>query len=287
MSKSLDFRKLKYSIFFIGLFVFQGVSSQELDSVERVKDSSAFKFTYPEYVLDDFNWRISIPIWVPGFRGSFAYGDVSIDPGYENEPPDETERGLAKSELSIQFYLMADLRFQYKRWYLEADGMRATLNNSLVFINLENVTFEGTMEAAIVRGVLGFRLYESVNQDKLFKWSVNGYAGVRYYRVSIYTNKVNLVDIEPSWTDPLIGFQIPLVYKRWVFAAQADFGGFGIDNHRSFFLGLDANYRFSKLFSLGAGWAFLDVEYDRDYKSQPLTLGIGLSGPVVRMHFTF
>ena len=31
------------------------------------------------FLIQDRPWTIEIPIWVPGFAGDFAYGDVNIE----------------------------------------------------------------------------------------------------------------------------------------------------------------------------------------------------------------
>ncbi len=84
-----------------------------------------------------------------------------------------------------------------------------------------------------------------------------------------------------------IGLEIPLQFKRWFLAAQMDVGGFSINNHWSWNLTLDANYRFSKLFALGAGWSVLDFNYNQLYEYKYVNLGIQLSGPILEIEFNF
>ncbi|MEA3478027.1 MAG: hypothetical protein U9R60_07600 [Bacteroidota bacterium] len=42
---------------------------------------------------NDRPWSIEIPLWIPGFRGDFAYGDIDLegedgtDPGDPENPP--------------------------------------------------------------------------------------------------------------------------------------------------------------------------------------------------------
>lgn len=37
------------------------------------------KKTYKNYLLQNRPWTIEVPLWLPGFSGSFAYGDVSVE----------------------------------------------------------------------------------------------------------------------------------------------------------------------------------------------------------------
>lgn len=263
---------------------------QELKVPGTKKDSMAFRNTYPRHIFKESKWSVSIPIWIPGFRGSFAYGDVDIDPGYGYEPPDfgpGLGGRLPESELSIAFYLIGNIRFQHNRWLIEAEGMSATLDNDLAFTDSGLLDFGGTIDATIFRGLIGYELYRREIADKLLKWSLWGYGGIRYYKVHVFANDRSLLDVRPEWTDPLIGVQVPLVYRRWVLSVQADYGGFGIDKHHSFYLNGNVRYRLSRLFSLGVAWSHLEVDSDSDYKSQPLNLRMKLSGPAVLLKFDF
>jgi hypothetical protein len=215
---------------------------------------------------------------------------VEIDPEYGIEPPDSgpgnTEK-LRKSELSIAFYLIGNIKFQHRRWLVEAEGMSATLDNDLTFTQAGLFDFGGTLDATILRGLVGYQFYQDSDVGKLLMWSLWGYAGIRYYKVHVFADNLELLDVRPEWSDPLVGVRVPVVYRRWVFKVEADYGGFGIDNHHSFQLNGKLRYRFSRLFSLGVAWSHLELDSDLDYKSQPLILGMQLSGPVVHMKFDF
>ena len=272
------------------LFLCGDLWSQSTRQLERSKDSTAFRYSYPEHIFEESKWRLSLPVWVPGFRGSFAYGEVEIDPEYGIEPPDSrpgVDRKLRKSELSISFYLLGDVKFQYGRFLIEADGMSATLDKRPRFTDAGIFDFGGTIDATILMAFAGYEVYQSMNRERLTKWSLWAYAGARYYKVHVFADNRSLLDVRPVWTDPLLGLRIPFVLRRWVFTAQGDIGGFGINGRRSYYLSANARYRFSRLFSLSAGWSQIDVEYDSEYKEEPMVIGMQLSGPAVRFSFDF
>ena len=31
-----------------------------------------------DFLNSDQNWSVEIPIWIPGFRGQYAYGDIEL-----------------------------------------------------------------------------------------------------------------------------------------------------------------------------------------------------------------
>ena len=65
-----------------------------LAAAVSAQDTSDTSVIYNEesFLNRDNNWELTIPIWVPGFRGSYAYGDVSLegedgtDPGDPGDP---------------------------------------------------------------------------------------------------------------------------------------------------------------------------------------------------------
>lgn len=262
---------------------------QDQNSSEREKDSTRFKYTYPDHILEESGWRISVPIWVPGFRGSFAYGDIGVDPGFENELPEEPGEGdkLRQSEVSIQFYLLANVSYRYKKFFIEADGMKAVLDNDISFTNGDRLKFGGTIDATILRGFIGYRFFEKAYQDQLLKWSLEAYAGIRFFDVHVFADRIELLDVRQDWADPIVGIRAPVVFKRWVFTIQGDYGAISSSNHYSYFAAINASYRFSRLFGLGLGWAYLNAKYEGQVRGQNLELGIELLGPVARFNFTF
>jgi len=281
---------MRYLIKFFCLFLFcQYVWSQQPKGSEKETDSTRFKYTYPNSFYEEPSWRLSLPVWIPGFRGSFAYGDVEIDPGYGNDAPDQPDDDdkLRQSELSIQFYLLANFSYRYKRFFIEADGMKATLDDNISFIDRDRLQFGGTIDGTILRGFLGYRFYEKTYSDRLLKWSLEGYAGIRFFDVHVFAKRIELLDVQMDWIDPIVGIRAPLAWKRWIFFLQGDYGGNIGGDHRSFFAAFNASYSFSKLFGTGVGWAYLNARYKGQFDGQDLQVGMELTGPVARINFTF
>ncbi len=272
------------------LVLSQSIWSQDHEGSVKQVDSTRFKYVYPDYIFQEPSWRLSLPIWVPGFRGSFAFGNITIDPDFEIEPPDsfnEENDRLRQSQLSVQFYLLLNLSYRYKRFFIEADGMKATLDNDITFTDRDRLNFGGTIDGTILRGMVGYRFYERAIEEKLFKWGLEAYAGIRFFDVHVFADRIELLDVRQDWIDPIIGIRAPIVFKRWLFALQGDYGGISGADHRSYFAALNASYRFSKLFGLGIGWAYLNAKYEGQLESKFLHLGMELTGPVMRLNLSF
>jgi len=267
----------------------ESAAQVKLDASAK-EDSLKFRNTYDQVVLEETHWQVSIPLWVPGFRGSFAFGNITIDPGFGNPAPAtqvEEEDRVRQSQLSVQFYLLANLSYRTGRFFIEADGMKATLDNDISFTDGDRLKFGGTIDGVILRGFAGYRFLERTYQDTLLKWSTEAYVGVRYMDVHVFADRIDLLDVRQDWIDPIVGLRVPIVFKRWVFSVQGDYGGLTGTDHRSYFVGANGSYRFSKLFGLGLGWAYLNASYEGQYESKMLEVGMELTGPVMRMSFSF
>ena len=276
-------QKLKLFFGFVLVLMLAGICKaqqklplSETDSTKTVKNL--------DFVLEDHNFDISLPIWIPGFRGSFAYGGISTLP---SGPDTDFGQRITDSELGVEFYLIGRIRFRQGRFILQADGFNSVLGTDLTFYDREILTYEGTIKGTILRGMVGFRVYTRTDPDRYLRWSVDVYGGVRHYAMHIYSERLDLIDIRPSWTDPIVGVSASVSHRKWIFEGQLDFGGFGIHNRRSWYSHAGAQYRFSKLFSLGAGWAFLDFETEKDIELKTMFLGMRLTGPVITAQFSF
>lgn len=248
------------------------------DSLDVKKDKLAF--------LDqthDQKWSIKVPVWVPGFTGSFAYAGIVLYP--ERGDYDFIDR--LNGELGVTFYLIGDVSFSPKNWIFSVDGFHTSLASNLTFENIDRVEFLVDIDGTIARGIAGYKVFETANEDNYFKFNIYPYVGLRYINLNIYSVKRDYIDIRPDWIEPLAGFRANLDHKRWFFLVRGDVGGFGINEHLSWYAAINANYRFSKLFSLGAGYNFLDFKYSQQFERKFLDLGIRLAGPVLNLEFQF
>ena len=233
--------------------------------------------------IDQRKWRVKVPIWVPGFRGSFAYGGITQLP----EEGDDDVIDRLEGEIGVEFYFIGDIKFRPKKWLFGVDGFHTNLVSNLELQNIDKLKFQAGIDGTILRGLVGYRAFEKGNENTHFKAQIYPYLGLRYFDLDIYSEERDFLDIKPSWFEPIIGVEIPIQYRRWFFLTQMDVGGFSIDNHWSWNANINAAYRFTRLFALGAGWNFLNFNYDQDFEYKYLDLEIQLSGPVLSLEFHF
>jgi len=271
--------------FYKRFFLLVLLISISLSNVSYGQDSLANKASKLDFLndIDQRKWHAKVPIWVPGFRGSFAYGGISQLP----ESGDNSIIDRLNGELGVTFYLIGDISYRPKNWLFNVDGFHTTLASNLKFENIDKVQFNVDLEGTILRGLAGYKVYEKSNKDSYFNFKIYPYIGLRYINLDIYSENTAFLNIRPDWFELLVGLRVPIQYKRWFFATKADIGGFGINNHMSWYVNGEASYRFSKLFAMGLGYSVIDINYDGEFEYNQLNLGIRLAGPVLNLEFHF
>ena len=114
--------------------------------------------TFPQDTLTKKQWRrsqknfletnkhrtIEAPLWVPGFAGSFAYGDVlldgenGIDPENPTEPPSGGIIGsvlawLFRDEWYLNFFFLTRVAYEKNNFITQFDARRGTVGGSVKF----------------------------------------------------------------------------------------------------------------------------------------------------------
>ena len=137
------------------------------------------------FLLRDRNWTVDIPIWIPGFRGNFTYGDVSLEgedgvdpgePGHPIEPPDPGEppgggniiSRLFTSSRYLKFFFMGGASYTRNKFFTEIDMF-------------------------------------------------SGYAGARVHYIDIFydlNRTERRLDLDFFWTEPLLGLQNRVALKN-------------------------------------------------------------------------
>ena len=261
--------------------------SEAEDSKEKAVSDSISKGNEDQlaFIFDNPKFELALPLWVPGFTGSFAYAGIALYPENAEEGFDDR---LSSDGLGVEFYLIAKARYQPGRFFVEVDGFKATLASDLRFtiINTER-SIQGTIDGTILRGAAGYRIASFKNLEKKTRLDIEIYGGFRYYDVHVFTEFRSLLDVNPRWTEPVLGLSVPMAWRRWGLRTRVDHGGFGWENYRSWFASADLSYRFSRLFSLGLGWIYQDFDYAREFEFKDLFLEVSLTGPSLHIDFRF
>jgi hypothetical protein len=240
------------------------------------------------YTNNDRHWLVEIPIWIPGFRGQLAYGDFNSSSSGSRE---EREFEHLASSASLEFYFAGRVMSQFNKLWLLADAFSGKVGSTFTYIptdgnnqkNLVHITAQGT----IPRFVLGYSVWRK-SIDKNFKIEFIPYLGLRHVSIHIQSDifdSLSVINIQPAWFEPVVGFYLPLEYKRFKFEIEADLGG--AKTNYSWVLNNCYRYRISRLVDIQLGWTFMRFKHIGHINNEELDLRIRLFGPTAGVGFRF
>ena len=286
-------RFLLILIFFVGLLA----TTFSQDSIAKKNIRKQKK----SFLLTNKSWTAEVPLWLPGFAGSFAYGDIDIegedgvDPEQPIEPPPPWDPGgilsrLFTSDWYFKFFFITRIAYEKNNFLFAMDGLSGSIGNSLKFKHNNKEIVQVNFRSSNVRFIGGYKLVQADSRNKKFRYELFGYIGVRMYLQEIYSDlngAINKLDFHPFWFEPLIGVQNQFTFKRWLIILQADYGGYFINDRFSVQFSGFAYYRTGKTTSLKLGWNHLQLYHKGTFMKEDYTIKTTFSGPTVGVAFHF
>lgn len=253
------------------------------------------------YLLPGRPWTIEVPLWIPGFAGSFAYGDVSIegedgvDPQQPIEPPPggiigEILSRLFTEEWYLKFFYLNKTAFEKNRFLAQFDAITGSVGESVKFKYNETQIVQASFRTTNFRLFGGYKFINADSRNKKFRYELFGYFGVRAHFQKIYSDLDGLVsklDIHPIWFEPIIGLQNQLTWKRWYVVFQGDYGGYFVESKNSVQISGFVYFRTGKLTSLKLGWNHLHLNHSGNFLKQDYRINATFSGPTAGLALNF
>lgn len=253
------------------------------------------------FLLDDRHWTIEIPMWIPGFRGEFAYGDVELEgeDGNEDLTPEnpiekpgfgDAFKRLFKTSGSVNFVFVTSVSYTNKKFYADLDMFSGTVGADLLFRYSNKELVSVSAHSSLSRLSAGYQLYERPFFSDKARYKLFGYTGIRlqYFKLSSDLDRVGrTLKFDPLWIEPTLGVINELSFNSWQFIVRADMGSFGIDDKFSYMLNIHAFYRISSLLSFKLGWNAWYVKYNDLFRDESLKLKVHLAGPAGALVFNF
>ncbi len=286
--------KIRVFIFFILCFIVpQTLSAQDTIPEPGKKKKQSF-------LTETRHWAIEIPVWIPGFRGEFAYGDVALEgeDGNDLTPENPIEKPsfghgfkrLFKTGLDLNYFFVTRVSYTNKKFYSEFDLFSGTVGTSLKFRYNNKELVSANVHSDLSRLYAGYQLYEHSLFKNKAKYNLHGYGGIRVQNFKLTSDLDRIsrtLKIDPLWVEPVVGVRNELVFNYWKFVVQTDMGSFGIDDKFSYMLNLNLFYRISNLLSFKMGWNAWYVNYNDRFKDESLKLKVYLAGPTSALVFNF
>ena len=269
---------------------------------QETKSKKELSKQQKSYLITNRPWTIEVPLWIPGFGGSFAYGDVSIEgeDGVEIEnpieppPPGEGIGGIFQRLFTknwyLKFFFLTKIAYEKEKFLTQIDAIFGAVGNSVEFNYNNKEIVQANFRTLNIRGLAGYKLVDVMGPKNKFRYELFLYAGFRGYFQHIQSdlnNIINRINVSPVWFEPIIGVQNQFSWKRFMFFLQGDYGGYFVPEKLSFQLTSYLYYRSGKLTSLKVGWNHLYLKHEGKFLRKDYDVSMSLSGPSLGLVFHF
>lgn len=285
-------KKLLISVFLIIITIGSSFAQDSIPEPAKKKKQS--------FLTDRRHWTIEIPVWIPGFRGEFAYGDVALEgedgndltPENPIEKPDfgDAFKRLFKSQGNLNFLFVTSISYSNKKFYSELDLFSGTVGADLLFRFNNKQLVSASVHSDLFRLNGGYQIFGRPVFSEKARYNLFAYGGIRLQNFKITSDLDRIgrtLKVHPLWIDPVLGVRNELSFNYWQFVVQADMGSFGINDKFSYMLNLHTFYRISNLLSFKLGWNAWYVKYNDRFKDESLRLKVHLAGPAGALVFNF
>lgn len=252
------------------------------------------------FLLQNRPWTIEVPLWLPGYAGSFAYGDVNIEgeDGADPENPIEPPGGVIGEILSrlfsddwyLKFFFLSRASYENNRFLAQVDAFTGSVGESVKF-NYNNAEIvEAHYRSNSIRLFGGYKFIDAHLKNENFRYELFGYLGARLHFNKIYSESGNstiLLDINPSWGEPITGLQNQFTWKRWFVVIQGDYGGYFISSKYSAQISGYVLYKCGELTSVKLGWNHIALNHRGTFLKEDYHIKAIFSGPSVGVVFQF
>ncbi|MCK5699548.1 MAG: hypothetical protein KAI29_00280 [Cyclobacteriaceae bacterium] len=253
------------------------------------------------YLLSDRPWTIEIPLWIPGFAGSFAYGDISIEgedgvnPQLPIEPPPggiigEILSRVFTDEWYLKFFFLTKIAYEKNQFLAQFDAISGSVGESVKFKYNNQLIVQANYRSTNMRLFGGYKIVNANSINKRFQYELFAYGGARIHFQKIYSDLdgvINKLDINPTWVEPIIGLHNQLTWKRWYVVIQGDYGGYFVESKQSVQLTGLVYFRTGKLTSVRFGWNHLVLHHSGNFLKEDYRINATFSGPSAGVVFHF
>ncbi len=230
---------------------------------------------------------LELPLRIPGFKGSFSYGDISVE-GEGNRGNLFSE--LFDSRLGVDFFFVGKITYNFDKWNIQTDVFGGQIRHAIEF-KYNDIPIDVEIFTVMPRLFAEYKLYDTfIRNNKNLTLQFCLYGGIKYYHLNLNADfETDNLDFEvmKHWIDPIVGFTIPFTVSKWKFIFQNEYGGFGIGSELSWFLQLQARYDISKHLSINGGWIIQDIKYSQDKLQEKFIYDVQLSGPMAGIAIRF
>lgn len=268
---------------------------------QDTKAGKELKKQQSSYLLEERTWTVEIPLWIPGYAGSFAYGSVSlegedgVDPAHPIEPPPGGILGkilsrLFTDEWYLRFFFLYKASWEKNNFLLQSDALIGSVGETIKFNYNNKTVVQANFRTTNLRFLGGYRVVDAWSGNRKFHYELYPYLGARIHGQKIYSDLdglINKLDINPVWVEPILGLQNQFSWKRWFVVLQGDYGGYFVSSKSSYQFLTYVYYRCGRVCSAKLGWMHLDVKHSGRFLDDKYSINATFSGPTAGIAFHF
>ncbi len=278
------------------------MSLPAMSSAQDSLTKKELKLQKSDFLLPGNPWTLEIPLWIPGFGGEFAYGDVNIegeDGGVIVNPIEPPPPGggigdifsrLFTKNWYLKFFYLTRVAYEQNKVKVQFDMIAGSVGNSVVFNYNNQELVKASFLTLNLRLYAGYKFAEKWSSNNNFRYEAFVYGGLRTYFQKLHSelNGTSLkLDINPVLVEPIIGLENQFTWKRWMFLFQGDYGSILSRDRNSLQISAFAFYRMGGLTSIKFGWNHLYIDQTDELLRQEYTVKLTLSGPSLGIAFHF
>lgn len=255
------------------------------------------------YLDQHDNWSFELPLWLPGYKGEYKYGDDHIEGGDGTEPkPPIPEHPIEKPDYGDIFSRLFSssenlkafwgLRITYtKNRFISQIGFYTGTVSYNVKYNLNNRSLvDADVSSTTGRAFMGYAFYKYTAKSKKNRFIIYGLLGAKYFNLTLkYELEKTRIDLllKSASLQPITGLRFHYATRKWLFIIHGDYGFSISDKSTSYMVQALIHYRLGQLASLKLGWDHQGIRYNTEIYNEPFTTDIILSGPVFtfQLHF--
>jgi hypothetical protein len=255
------------------------------------------------FLRTDQHWVVEIPIWIPGFRGEFVYGEVSLEgedgqdllPVNPIEPEPEDPPGNILSRLFtstsyLKFFFMGRVEYSWSPFRAEVDAFTGHIGESVEFRYNGREIVQANLHSTLARTFVAYEVAAWNSPSGRSRTSVEPYVGARAHFFSIDSDLnqlVNRLDLNHTWGEAVLGLTIRQAWTRWLIVLQGDWGNSLSKDSNSYWMSAAAFWRINGLLALRVGWLDWRMDVKRTVVGERMVLDTHLSGPSMGLNFHF
>ncbi|MDX2431711.1 MAG: hypothetical protein QNK35_12315 [Bacteroides sp.] len=252
------------------------------------------------YMDDTTHWMIEIPLWVPGFSGSLAYGDIVIDTDNSGSGGDGGDggdgdegflKGLFDSATKLDYFMVGKVSYSTHKWFIMADLFGGQIDNSVNFTHNNLNLLKTRIMLLTPRLAGGYQFLDRpLKQGKAGRLKSWSNLGVRFYYAELeftLPDPIEPWDLHTSWFDPFIGLALRYDIYGFSLTSKFDVAFRGISSFDNWWSDTNLRYRVGPRFSVEAGWMMHRIARQKDLLNQDLNINVRLNGPMAGLSFHF